>query len=112
MGKFLKRVSGIFILVIFLIGGLASLGNAQNTSNKGTDFWVGYAGHIDGKLSRMTLFLSSDVNTTYKVEAKGQTIASGNIVANVVTAVFVDPNIVDVLIATSDLVELVLPVFE
>ena len=102
----MKRVSGIFIFVVFLIVNLTSSVNAQNTSNKGTDFWVGYAGHIDGKLSRMTLFLSSDVNTTYKVEAKGQTIASGNIVANVVTAVFVDPNIVDVLIATSDLVEL------
>ncbi len=54
----------------------------------------------------MTLFLSSDVNTTYTVEGNGGTISSGNITANAVTAVFIDPNIFDVYIGSSDVVEI------
>jgi gliding motility-associated-like protein len=102
----LKHLKGRFLVILGLFLGLSSFAFAQNTSNKGTDFWVAYAGHIDAKLSRMTLFLSSDVNTTYKVEGLGQTIASGNITANVITSVFIDPNVVDVHIASSDLVEI------
>ena len=79
---------------------------AQSTSNKGTDFWVAYTGHIDGLVSRMTLFLSSDVNTTYQVKSGGKVISSGNITANVVTAVFIDPNDHDVYIASSDVKEI------
>lgn len=89
-----------------LIFGLSSFAIAQGTSNKGTDFWLVYAGHIDGKLSRMTLFLSSDVNTTYKVEGFGVVIESGTITANVIKTVFIDPNVVDVYIGSSDVVEL------
>jgi len=101
----LKHLSGILILIFGLILGFSTFTVAQNTSNKGTDFWVAYSGHIDAKLSRMTLFLSSDVNTTYQVEGLGQTIASGTITANVITSVFIDPNIVDVYIGSSDVVE-------
>jgi gliding motility-associated-like protein len=79
---------------------------AQNTSNKGTDFWVAYSGHIDGKVSKMTLFLSSDITTTYKVEGLGRSISSGTITANTITPVFIDPNVVDLHIASSDLVEI------
>ncbi|RYG13232.1 MAG: hypothetical protein EOO07_17960 [Chitinophagaceae bacterium] len=78
---------------------------AQTTSNKGTDFWVAYAGHIDGLISRMTLFLSSDVNTTYQVKSGGKIISSGIITANVVTPVFINPNDHDVYIASSDVKE-------
>jgi gliding motility-associated-like protein len=101
----LKQSTGILLIIFVLLAGSALKSSAQGTSNKGTDFWVAYAGHIDGKLSRMTLFLSSDINTTYKVEGNGQDIATGNIVANVITPVFIDPNVVDVHIASSDVVE-------
>jgi gliding motility-associated-like protein len=93
-------------VIIGLIFGLSGFANAQGTSNKGTDFWVAYTGHIDAKLSRMTLFLSSDVNTTYKVEGFGAVIESGTITANVIKTVFIDPNVVDVYIGSSDVVEL------
>lgn len=101
----MKHIPGIVLIVFGLFAGLSLSASAQNTSNKGTDFWVAYAGHIDAKVSRMTLFLSSDVNTTYQVEANGQTVSAGSISANVITPVFVDPNIVDVHIASSDVVE-------
>ncbi len=101
----MKHISGIVLIVFSLFAGLSLSASAQSNSNKGTDFWVAYAGHIDGKSSRMTLFLSSDINTTYKVEGNGQVIASGNILANVITPVFVDPNVIDVHIASFDVVE-------
>jgi gliding motility-associated-like protein len=101
----LKQSTGILLIIFVLLAGSALKSFAQGTSNKGTDFWVAYAGHIDAKASRMTLFLSSDINTTYKVEGNGQAIASGNILANVITPVFIDPNVVDVHIASSDVVE-------
>lgn len=83
----------------------SSFVSAQGTSNKGTDFWVAYTGHIDAKISRMTLFLSSEVNTTYKVQANGTVIESGTISANVVKPVFINPNTFDVYIGSSDVVE-------
>ncbi len=101
----MKRISGIVLIVFGLLAGIFLNASAQNTSNKGTDFWVAYAGHIDAKLSRMTLFLSSDVNTTYQVEGNGQIIASGSIAANIISPVFVDPNAIDVHIASSDVIE-------
>ncbi|WP_113661451.1 PKD domain-containing protein [Pedobacter nanyangensis] len=79
---------------------------AQSTSNRGTDFWLAYTGHVDGLVSRMTLFLSSDVNTTYEVKSGGRTIASGTIVANVVTPVFINPNQHNVYIGSSNKKEL------
>lgn len=93
------------ILILLLL--LASKGEsfAQSTSNKGTDFWIAYAGHIDGTTSRMTLFLSSDVSTSYEVKAGGFTIASGNITANVVTPVFINPTQWNVYIGSSDVKE-------
>jgi PKD repeat protein len=101
----LKHFSGIVLIIFGLLAGIFLNASAQSTSNKGTDFWVAYSGHIDAKLSRMTLFLSSDINTTYRVEVNGQTISSGNISANVITPVFVDPNVFDVHIASFDVVE-------
>lgn len=53
----------------------------------------------------MTLFLSADVNTTYQVEGNGQVIATGSIIANIITPVFIDPNVYDVYIGSSDQVE-------
>jgi gliding motility-associated-like protein len=102
----LKQLSGKLLVIFGLIFGLSSFAIAQNTSNKGTDFWLAYSGHIDGKVSKMTLFLSSDITTTYKVEGLGQTIASNTITANTITPVFIDPAVFDVHIASSDLVEI------
>ncbi|SOD14445.1 PKD domain-containing protein [Pedobacter xixiisoli] len=91
-------------LVLFFFGKIGVF--AQSTSNRGKDFWVAYAGHIDGLGSRMTLFLSSDVSTTYQVTSGGSIIASGSVVANVVTPVFINPNSHNVYIGSSNVKEL------
>lgn len=91
--------------LFFLLLMLNVLAFGQLTSNKGTDFWVAYAGHIDAENSRMTLFLSSDVSTSYTVKYGNTTIAQGNIVANVVTPVFINPTIYNVYVGTSNQVE-------
>ncbi|MBI3233723.1 MAG: PKD domain-containing protein, partial [Bacteroidetes bacterium] len=62
--------------------------NAQSTSNKGTDFWVGYMGHIDGTSSNMSLYITSDVNTSGTVSIPGKNwTTSYNVTANSVTVV-------------------------
>jgi gliding motility-associated-like protein len=94
------------LLLIFFGTLLSCQALAQVTSNKGTDFWVAYAGHTDGLGSRMTLFLSSDVNTTYQVKSGNVLIASGSVIANVVTPVFINPNSYNVYIGTSDVLEI------
>ncbi|WP_199121545.1 IgGFc-binding protein, partial [Pedobacter sp. ASV28] len=99
-----NRLLLVFFGILFFISNLKLL--AQSTSNKGKDFWVAYAGHIDGLTSRMTLFLSSDINTTYTVKSNGLTIASGMITANIVTPVFIDPNQHGVYIGSSNVKEI------
>jgi gliding motility-associated-like protein len=100
-------MKGVFyrILVLFVCLLFCAQASAQSTSNRGNNFWIAYAGHIDALTSRMTLFLSSDVNTSYEVKANGITIAQGNIIANIVTPVFINPNDFDVYIGTSDVKE-------
>lgn len=81
MKRKLLTTTLIFILG-FLWGGYAS---AQVTSNKGTDFWIGYMGHIDGTGSNMKLYVTSDVTTTGTVSIPGQnwsknfTVTSGTV---------------------------------
>jgi gliding motility-associated-like protein len=64
---------------------------AQDFSNKGKEFWITSGYHYamaTGTPPVMTLHLTSDVNTTYRVEAFGAAlIATGNIIANQVTNV-------------------------
>jgi gliding motility-associated-like protein len=67
--------------------------SAQDFSNKGKEFWLAYSYHVGmvnsaGGSPAMTLYLTSDVNTAYKVEVFGAaTLQSGNINAGQVVTV-------------------------
>lgn len=69
---------------------------AQDFSNKGKEFWLAYCYHVGmvnpGNAPAMTLYITSDVATTYTVEIYGvTTIATGPIAANQVIPVSI-PN--------------------
>lgn len=66
---------------------------AQNTSNEGTDFWVAYTGHVDAKLSRLTLFITSKVNATVTVTAGGVALSPVTVAANSAVPVYINPNV-------------------
>ena len=66
--------------MVFLSIGSNSI--AQDLSNKGKEFWIPYCYHVNQNngLLVMTLYLTSDVNTDYKVEIYGDTtLQSGSI---------------------------------
>jgi gliding motility-associated-like protein len=78
---------------------LLSAGNrllAQDFSNKGKEFWLAYCYHVGmngGGNPTMTLYITSDVNTTYTVEIFSVTpIASGNLTAGQVVSVDIPIN--------------------
>ena len=79
----------ILLLAIIVFTGLTL--TAQDFSNKGKDFWITSGWHYGMGTNNppvMTLSLTSDVNTTYSIEAYGVgVITSGNITANLVTVV-------------------------
>jgi gliding motility-associated-like protein len=65
---------------------------SQDFSNKGKEFWIAYSYHVGmsgGGNPTMTLYITSDVTTTYSVEIYGgTTLQSGTITAGqVVTAI-------------------------
>jgi hypothetical protein len=65
---------------------------SQDFSNKGKEFWISYSYHVGmsgGGNPVMTLYITSDVNTSYSVEIYGvSTLQSGTITAGqVVTAI-------------------------
>jgi hypothetical protein len=74
-----------FILFLFLLFSFEKT-FAQGTSNKGTDFWLGYGNHIS--TGNMVLYITSDVNTTSTVTIPSlgftQTV---NVTANTVQSV-------------------------
>lgn len=80
---------------------------AQNTSNKGKEFWIAYTGHIDGTTSKMYLYITSDVNTTADVRIGGVSIAGSPFVIteNTVQAVPIDPEVLNVYVGSSDHIE-------
>ncbi len=69
-------------VVILFSGAVMS----QDFSNKGTDFWVAYTGHIDGTGSRMALYITSDQNATGTVDINGSTV-NFSVLANQATTV-------------------------
>ncbi len=72
----------------WLLASGAVVCSGQITSNKGTDFWVGYMGHIDGTGSNMSLYITSDVNTSGTVAIPGKSWSTTfGITANAVTVV-------------------------
>jgi gliding motility-associated-like protein len=96
-----------WLLVLFFLLFATTFSFAQNTSNKGKDFYVPYAGHIDGEASRLTLFLSADQATDYAVYI-GNTlvsVAGANIPANTCLPFVINPGQYPVLMASSDLIE-------
>ncbi|WP_187774949.1 PKD domain-containing protein [Pedobacter sp. BS3] len=78
---------------------------AQNSSNKGKDFWVVYMGHVNGPSSKMTLFLSADQATNYQVfiGTSAAPLFSGTIPANSATPVTIDPS--SAYVSTSETIE-------
>lgn len=60
--------------VLFLFIFSANFLFSQDFSNKGTDFWIAYTGHTAGLTARMSIYITSDVNTTGEVKVAGQTI--------------------------------------
>ena len=74
------------ILLIFLLTTKGILVFSQDFSNRGTDFWVVYSGHIDALTSRMALYITSNVNTSGTVSVNGKS-TDFSVVANQVTVV-------------------------
>jgi len=94
----MKRLIAAILLGVLLLSGLA--GQAQDFSNKGKEFWLSYSYHVGmggagGNLPVMTLYLTSDVNTTYSVAVFGvTTLQTGSITAGQVIQVNVPTNYV------------------
>src|SRR6476620_8184904 len=88
MKKVIYLLSLLLIFFPFIL-------NAQDFSNKGKEFWLAYSYHVGmvnsgGGLPEMKLYITSDVNTTYKVEIFGvATLQAGSIVAGQVVTVII-----------------------
>ena len=74
----------LFLIFIFAAKGILVF--SQDFSNKGTDFWVVYSGHIDALNSRMALYITSNVNTSGTVSVNGKS-TDFTVIANQVTVV-------------------------
>src|SRR5215212_9213707 len=88
--------------IVLTLGILTSfLAASQDFSNKGKEFWLAYSYHVGmvnaGGVPQMTLYLTSDVTTIYKVEIYGGavistgTITAGQVVnVNIPNTYFID----------------------
>jgi gliding motility-associated-like protein len=82
-----RRISFLLFLAVLFYSNAFS----QDFSNKGTEFWVAYSGHIDGTSSAMGIYITSDVNASGQIKVGAQTIAF-TVSANSVTRKFIGPN--------------------
>ena len=86
-----RQLTYSFLLFGFFFAAFQVKLCAQNTSNKGRDFWLGYGNHVRGftrNSQRMVLYITSDINTKGIVEIAGLSVSIPfNIKANEVTSV-------------------------
>ncbi len=78
-----------FLLCLLLLSGHFA-GSGQNYSNKGKDFYITYPAHIDGTLSAMGIYITSDVAATGTVTVGTQTLPF-SITPNTVVTKFLGP---------------------
>jgi len=83
----------------FVLALIHTTSSAQDFSNKGKEFWLSYSYHVsmvntnNGGLPVMTLYITSDVTTTYTVEIFGvTTVSTGTISAGQVVTVTIPNN--------------------
>src|SRR5215203_2829058 len=81
------------LLIGVLCSAVPALLFSQDFSNKGKEFWISYSYHVGmsgGGNPVMTLYITSDVNTSYSVEIYGvSTLQSGTITAGQVVTTIV-----------------------
>jgi gliding motility-associated-like protein len=99
-----KRRLVLWLIISFFF---VSCAYAQNTSNKGTEFWVAYTGHVDGVNSRLYLYVTSDVGTTVAVRIGGVAIPGSpfSVTANAITPILINPQLLNVYVGSSDVIE-------
>ncbi len=86
----MRRGLFFYIIALFFLAGLNSAGYAQSSSNKGKDFWLGYGNHVrdwstTAAPEKMSLYVTSDVNTNVTVEVKGIYLETKPVTANGIT---------------------------
>lgn len=98
-----RRLVLWLLLSIFFV----SCAYGQQTSNKGTEFWVAYTGHIDGVNSRLYLYVTSDVSTRVSVSIGGIAIPGSpfSVTANAIRPILINPQLLNVYIGSSDVTE-------
>lgn len=80
------------LLIILIVSGSAL--RAQEKSNKGTDFWLGFMAHIEGTNAGMSLYITSDSSTTGTVTVPGQSWSTTfSVTANNLTVVTIPSNV-------------------
>lgn len=86
----IRRILRFCFLFLILIAAGETV-NAQNTSNKGRDFWLGYGNHVRGystNSQQMAVYVTSDVSTTGNIEVPGIGYTSSfTVTANSITTV-------------------------
>ena len=90
----MSRLFNKIFLLFFLTSFIFFEGATQDFSNKGKEFWIPYSYHVGngGSGLTMTLYLTSDVSTTYTIKIYGgATLQSGSINAGQVIQ-YVVPN--------------------
>ena len=77
----------LFWLIIFIAFGFFTV-NAQNKSNKGKDFWVGWghnvlpAGTTTGATSKLAIYISADITANITISIPGTTFSTITDVVN------------------------------
>jgi gliding motility-associated-like protein len=78
-------------LLLFLVLHVMTDSRAQDFTNKGKDFWVGYGNHVrmftGGAAETMQLYITSDVNTSGQVSIPGIFQSNFTVTANQITTV-------------------------
>jgi gliding motility-associated-like protein len=81
-----SQVLRFSFLFVFIVSSIYAF--SQEKSNKGKEFWLGFMNHIEGTDAGMSLYITSDSNTTGTVSVPGQSWSTNfSVTANSLTIV-------------------------
>ena len=93
MATFKSIKSTVKVTLILVLSSISGLVLAQEKSNKGTEFWLGFMAHVEGTDAGMSLYITSDSSTSGTVSIPGQNWSTNfNVTANSMTVVSVPVN--------------------
>ena len=89
--KLISNTKGLLLLIVWTLASTTAMFGQSNSDSRGNDFWIMFNSNLSQ--GNITLFISSDVNTTGSVSGPSFSTQTFSVIADSVTAITLDSSL-------------------